>query len=79
MQTEQKTIKQQLHELAEELPADATWRDVLYEAYYRQQVEAGMDEAQRGDFASSDEVREAFSRWGVDVEAEMDASGPSSG
>lgn len=67
------TIKQQLHELAERLPDAATWRDVLYEAYVRQEVEAGLDEARRGEFASDDEVKDTFARWGVTVETEVDS------
>jgi predicted transcriptional regulator len=60
-----RSIKEDLHALAEQLPADATWKDVAYEAYVRQEIEAGLAEAKRGDFASDDEVREAFAKWGV--------------
>ena len=65
-------IKQALHALADQLPDDATWKDVVYEAYVRQEIEAGLSEAQRGEFASPDDVQAAFARWGVQVEAEMD-------
>ena len=37
-----------------------------FEAYYLRRVERGMAEADRGDFASEDEVREAFGRDKVD-------------
>lgn len=59
------SIKEALHTLAEQLPADATWKDVAYEAYVRQEIEAGLVEAQRGEFAGDDEVKEAFAKWGV--------------
>ena len=60
-----RSIKEELHVLAEQLPADATWKDVAYEAYVRQEIEAGLAEAKRGDFASEDEVRDAFAKWNV--------------
>jgi predicted transcriptional regulator len=72
MSTNANDIKQALHALADQLPDDATWKDVVYEAYVRQEIEAGLSEARRGEFASPDEVQAAFARWGVQVEAEMD-------
>jgi len=65
-------IKHALHALADQLPEDATWKDVVYEAYVRQEIEAGLSEAQHGEFASADEVQETFAKWGVQVEVEMD-------
>jgi predicted transcriptional regulator len=54
------------------LPEDATWKDVMYEAYVRQEIEAGLGEAWRGEFASADVVQDAFAKFGVQLEAEMD-------
>jgi predicted transcriptional regulator len=68
------TIREKVHNLADQLPADATWKDVLYEAYVRQEVEAGRGEVERGEFASDEEVRSAFANWGVQIEIEVDAS-----
>ena len=65
-------IKQALHALADHLPDNATWKDVVYEAYVRQEIEAGLSEARRGEFASPDDVQAAFAKWGVQVEAEID-------
>ncbi len=61
-------IKKALHALADQLPDGATWKDVAYEAYARQEIEAGLAEAERGEFASNDEVKEAFKQWGVQIE-----------
>lgn len=38
---------------------------MAYEAYVRQEIEAGLAEAKRGEFASEDEVGDAFAKWGV--------------
>ena len=72
MSTNVSDIKQALHALADQLPDDATWKDVVYEAYVRQEIETGLSEARRGEFASGDDVQAAFSKCGVQVEAEMD-------
>ena len=72
MSTNAHNIKQALHALADQLPDNATWKDVVYEAYVRQEIEAGLSEARRGGFANPDDVQAAFAKWGVQVEAEMD-------
>jgi len=65
-------LKQDLHTLADQLPENATWKDVLYEAYVRQEIEAGLEEARRAEFATDKEVKEAFAKWGVQIETEVD-------
>ena len=36
------TLKQKAHELIDQLPDDATWRDVAYRAAVRADIEAGL-------------------------------------
>jgi predicted transcriptional regulator len=60
-------IRTRLHELADQLPADATWDDVIEEARFRRAVEAGIAAADRGSFATDAEVRETFATWGVKI------------
>jgi predicted transcriptional regulator len=59
------TIRQKVHALAEELPSDASWDDVIEEARFRKAVELGIAAADRGSFATDEEARKAFARWGV--------------
>ena len=59
------TLKQKAHELIDHLPDTATWDDVIEEARLRKAVEEGIAAADRGEFASDEEVRSAFARWGV--------------
>jgi predicted transcriptional regulator len=59
------TIRQKVHALAEELSPDASWDDVIEEARFRRAVELGIAAADRGAFATDEEVRSAFARWGV--------------
>ena len=65
-------LKHALHALADQLPDTATWKDVAYEAYVRQEIEMGLAEAQRGEFASDAEVKDTFARWGVQIETQVD-------
>ena len=59
------TIRDQVRAIADELPADASWDDVIEEARFRTAVESGIAAADRGSFATDQEVRDAFARWGV--------------
>jgi len=60
-------LKDALHTLADQLPESASWDDVIEEARFRKAVEVGIAAAQRGAFATDDEVKAAFTKWGVDV------------
>ena len=51
------TVKDDLLRLAERLPADATWDDVLYEISLTQAVEAGLKDADEGRTVSTEELR----------------------
>lgn len=62
-------LKETLHTLAEQLPDNATWDDVLEEVRFRRAVEVGLRAADRGEFADSNQVRKSFASWGVDVES----------
>ncbi|MDB5968184.1 MAG: hypothetical protein JWQ90_634 [Hydrocarboniphaga sp.] len=59
------TLKQEAHALIDQLPDNASWEDVIEKARFRKAVEEGIAEADRGDFASDEEVRAAFAQWGV--------------
>ena len=59
------SVKHELHHLADMLPENATWDDVIEELRFRRAVEAGVRAADRGAFATDEDVRAAFARWGV--------------
>jgi len=65
-------IKETLHKIADQLPPEATWRDVVYEAYTRQEIENGLKEAHRGEFASDEKVTSVFAKWGVSIANQVD-------
>lgn len=61
------TMRQKIRAMADELPVDASWDDVIEEARFRRAVELGIAAADRESFATDEEVRSAFIRWGVKV------------
>jgi len=65
MSESSQTIRQKVHALAEDLPPDASWDDVIEEARFRRAVEVGIAAADRGAFATDEEFGSALARWGV--------------
>ena len=53
-------LKQEAHKLIDQLPDNATREDLIYEAYVRQSVQKGLEAADRGEFATNEEVRRRF-------------------
>lgn len=58
MQTE--SIKQQAHQLLDNLPDNATWEDVMYRIYVRQAIDAGVKDSDAGKTMDVKEVRKRF-------------------
>jgi hypothetical protein len=61
------TMRQKIRAMADELPVDASWDDVIEEVRFRRAIEIGIAAADRESFATDEEVRSAFTRWGVKV------------
>ena len=53
-------LKEDVRLLAEELPEDATWDDVLERVYLMQTVAAGLKASEEGRKRPAEEVRKAF-------------------
>ena len=51
------TVREEAHRMADRLPDDATWEDLLYQIYVRQSVEAGLEDCRDGRLVPVDEVR----------------------
>jgi len=61
------TIREKVRELADRLPGNATWDDVIEEVRLRKAVEEGIAEADRGEFAKPEDVSAAFAKWGAQL------------
>jgi predicted transcriptional regulator len=53
-------VKLAVRQLADTLPDNATWDDVMYRVYVRQAIEAGRRDAAEGRLADVAEVRRQF-------------------
>jgi predicted transcriptional regulator len=53
-------LKQQAHEMIDNLPESATWDDVAYEAELRASIEHGLGDAEAGRILTVDDLMEEF-------------------
>jgi hypothetical protein len=58
MQTQ--SIKEQAHQLLDNLPDSATWENVMYRIYVRQAIEAGIKNSDAGRTLDVKKVRKRF-------------------
>ena len=54
------SVKSQARELVERLPDEATWDDLMYQIYVRQNVSKGLADAESGRVMEVGEVRKRF-------------------
>jgi len=57
------SAKETLLEVAEKLPPDATISDAIYELEFRQAVEEGLAELDRGEGVPIEEVKAKIAQW----------------
>ena len=58
-----KTAKEEVRDLLEHLPEDASLEDIQYHIYVRQKVQKGLDASREGNVISQNEVEKRMSRW----------------
>ena len=54
------TIRQKVHELADQLPSNATWNDVRYQVELRASVERGLAQSTAGQTIPHEEILREF-------------------
>ena len=59
----QLSTKDQMIQLIEQLPPDATVEDAIERLYLLYKVERGLDQAETGQKISQEEARRKLSRW----------------
>ena len=57
------STKQVLLDVSEQLPPDATLADAIYELEFRQAVEQGLAELDRGDGVPVEQVKGKIAQW----------------
>jgi hypothetical protein len=53
-------IKEEAKRIVDELPASATWEDLIYRLYVRQAIEAGLEDSANDRTFSTEEIRQEF-------------------
>jgi predicted transcriptional regulator len=54
------SVRQRVHELADQLPQDATWDDVRYQVELRASIERGLAQSEAGDTIAHEDVLREF-------------------
>ena len=54
------TVKDEARQLIDSMPDNATWSDVMYEIYVRQEIEKGLADIDTGHFKDHEEVKKIF-------------------
>ena len=57
------TAKQEVQELLDELPDDATLEDIQYHLYVKQKIAQGLADVAAGRTLSQDEIELRFAKW----------------
>ena len=57
------TAKQEVQQLLDELPDDATLEDIQYHLYVKQKIAQGVADVAAGRVLSQDEIELRFAKW----------------
>jgi predicted transcriptional regulator len=57
------TAKDQVQQILQMLPEDASLEDIQYHIYVRQKIEQGLDDAEAGRVVSHSEVQQRLAKW----------------
>jgi predicted transcriptional regulator len=57
------SAKEQVQQILEKLPEDASLEDIQYHIYVRQKIEQGLDDVEAGRVVSHAEVQRRLARW----------------
>lgn len=58
-----KTAKEEVLELLDQLPEDASLEDIQYHIYVRQKIQNGLDARREGNVISQEEIERRMARW----------------
>ena len=57
------TVREEIHKLADQLPADANWDDAMYALYVRMKVAEGEQDIAEGRVLEQEEVERRTAKW----------------
>ena len=56
-------IKEEIIRLVEKMPDDCTVEDIIYELYFKQKVDKGLQDIQNEDVVPHEEVVQRMEKW----------------
>lgn len=56
-------VREEIHKLADQLPADANWDDAMYALYVRMKVAEGEQDIAEGRVLEQEEVERRTAKW----------------
>ena len=62
-QAPMKSAKEEVHELLQQLPEDASLEDIQYHIYVRQKIQNGLEAVREGKVLTQEEVERRMARW----------------
>ena len=57
------TTKEAVLKMIERMPEDSSLESMIYELYFRQKVDRGLRELEKGKTVSHEDVKRSVSRW----------------
>jgi len=57
------TAKEQVQQILQKLPEDASLEDIQYHIYVRQKIEQGLEDVEAGRVISHSEVQQRLAKW----------------
>jgi predicted transcriptional regulator len=57
------TAKDEVRELLDRLPDEATFEDIQYQVYVLDEITRGSEEIERGDIVEHEEVKRRLAKW----------------
>jgi predicted transcriptional regulator len=57
------TAKETVESILKSLPDNATYEDIMYEIYVRRNIEKGLDDIQKGNVSSEEEMNMWLQKW----------------
>ncbi len=57
------TAKENIRQLLEEMPDDASYRDIEYRIYLHRKVDQGLEDARQGRVLEQEEVEKRMAKW----------------
>ena len=56
-------IKKSVLDLLEKLPEDINYEDIIAEIYFKKQVEEGIEQLEKGQTLSNEDVKKRMEKW----------------